>query len=154
LDRFGFRRFLVAGKNAQFPTEDQIKGLFSRNFRGLGVHYLAFPKTYHALPVAASDMHAAGVPTDADQLNDVVKARVRDSAAESDRFQPSLVSYLDYLLFRKCQQDLTLVRFFWLEKTGFPAAEDPAPHVKPRDEGHNRLVSRESHRVSSRPPLI
>jgi hypothetical protein len=154
LDRFGFRRFLVAGEDAQFPAEDQVKGLFSCNLRGLSVHYLAFSETYHALLIAASDMHAAGVPTDADQLNDVVKARVRDSAAESDRFQPSLASYLDCLLFRKCQQDLTLIRFFWLEKTGFRPAEDPASHVKPRDAERNRLVSRESHRVSFRPPLI
>jgi hypothetical protein len=73
------------------------------------MHDLAVAETYHAFLSAASDMHTTGTPPNADQLNDIMKTRIRDSTAESNRFQPSPALILSF----SCSKEnpLQILRF-------------------------------------------
>jgi len=82
-DGFLFDGLFVTLKNTEFPREDREESFFPVGDPVFRMDDLSVPKAYQASVLSTSHMHSARAPTDAYELDDVVKTRIRERTGEA-----------------------------------------------------------------------
>jgi len=79
--------FKITFKHTQLPTQNRVESFFTQNILAMSVNYLPITEVYPPSPCSTADQHAARDPSDADELNNVMQARIGNCTAEALHFQ-------------------------------------------------------------------
>ncbi len=88
LDSFRLRRNDITFIQSQFPRDNGVESLLSSHIIAFRMNNLAVSEVYPSFLLSAPYQHATGVASDANELNDIVQARIGDCTAEPRHFQP------------------------------------------------------------------